>query len=304
LVVEDDPAIRELLRGLLERQGFSVVAVEHGEAALRHIAAHPPDLVLTDVHMPHMDGLTLLGHLRAREETRHLPLILVSGSSSADERVAGLLGGANDCVVKPFAPEELIARVINHLRIARTAGQWRAASLIDALTQLWNRRGLELQLLRETARAVRETMPLAILFIDVDRFKAINDQCGHATGDRVLLDVAGALARTVRTYDVVARYGGDEFVVVLLSAGRPVALQVADRIRGAVAQIDHQALPFAVQISIGCATVADGYPSGVNLVHELIAAADRAMYADKRARASSLLRGVRDGGSRGAGSSR
>ena len=214
LLADDNADMREYLCRLLAPY-WDVEAVPDGMQALEVIRREPPDLVLTDIMMPNLDGFGLLSALRANKCTRTTPVIMLSAQSGEEARVGGLEAGADDYLVKPFGPRELLARVKTHLDIARLRRDAVELAQHDALTGLPNRK-LTLEFAEQLlASARRGGKRIGVLFIDMDRFKPINDTHGHEAGDAVLKEIARRLKACVRAEDTVGRLGGDEFVGVL-----------------------------------------------------------------------------------------
>jgi diguanylate cyclase (GGDEF)-like protein len=279
LVVDDDPRSRDALAALLREEGYRVTTADDGVSALNEIAKDLPDLVISDVQMPRGDGFHLVRRLRGTHKTSHLPIILVSGSGAADRRAAGIDLGADDFVAKPVDFAELLARVRSALRHASDRAQLERRALVDPLTGVLNRRGISDVVARAIARTRRIGGSLCVLMVDVDRFKAINDEHGHAAGDTVLRHVARSLTDAVRFADRVGRCGGDEFLVVLPGTDRDAALALAHRLRNL------RLLPLAigpdqaieVAVSVGVASLGPDDTSD-----SLLERADREMYRVKR----------------------
>jgi diguanylate cyclase (GGDEF)-like protein len=278
LVVDDDDDVRAFATTELEATGFLVDTARDGAEALLAIDDAPPDLVIADLEMPRIDGRELLAALRRRYETSTLPFIVLSGAADTGARVACLDAGASDVVCKPVDGVELAARARLQLRTARTMRRLRTASEVDELTELLNRRGLMRALDRELAHSRREREPLALLLVDVDRFKRINDCHGHLVGDRALQAIADNLSLAVRAGDTVGRLAGDEFVIILPNTGPAVAGDIADRIRRSAA--DDLRVPGTDEpIGLSIGVVAE--PPSRRGAAQLLDAADRAMYLDK-----------------------
>lgn len=290
LVADDEVVSRRLLQKTLERAGYQVIAVENGrEAADLLSRPEAPRLALLDWVMPELDGLGVCREVRQRREAEYVYMVLLSSRESKEDIVAGLESGADDYLTKPFDAEELKARLRTGQRIltledrlVEAREQMRFQATHDGLTSLWNR-GVILDLLdRELARSRREQNCTAIMVSDVDHFKAVNDTYGHAVGDEVLREVAHRLVSSVRSYDVVGRYGGEEFVIVLNNCEPPFALIRADEIRKNVGHHPIQTSHGAVQVtmSFGMVFSRDWGPRPTEqLLHE----ADNAMYAAKAA---------------------
>jgi diguanylate cyclase (GGDEF)-like protein len=286
LVAESSAEIREdLLRRLAER-GNRVAGAGAAEEALALVAREAPDVILLDLELAGLGGMEVLDRLRTHEELAAMPVIMLTASEDHELMVEALRRGAHDYLRKPFDPAELDARVLAALRVKRLHNALLEANrrlarqaLTDDLTGLANRRHGARQLEREIALCVRHGRLLALLRVDVDHFKPINDSYGHEAGDAVLVEVARRLEAAVRGGDELARWGGDEFVAILPDTDKAGALRAAERLRafvseGPIAAAGHQ-LP--VTISVGWAHWAGDTPD------DLLARADRALYRAKDA---------------------
>ena len=292
LVADDEPDNLALIKILLEREGYSVVAVENGREAVEHLLMRRPDLVILDIMMPVMDGLEACRCIKRDEKTRDIPVIFLSAHDETEVQVNGLAIGANDFITKPFNADELVARVDVAIRLKRERDQLRASAekarsdavvaqeqaLTDALTGLLNRYGLQRSLGREQAEARRYQRPLSCLMIDMDHFKTINDRHGHSVGDTTLQQVAMVLTEVVRGSDLVFRYGGEEFLALLPETDLEGAASLAEKIRETTCDrlFGDGEHAFNLTLSIGAATLCDG-ESG----NDMIARADMALYQAK-----------------------
>jgi diguanylate cyclase (GGDEF)-like protein len=291
LVADDEPINRSLIQRRLEREGYRVFTAENGRVAVEVARETLPDLIILDVMMPEMDGLEACRLIKEDERTHDLPVIFLSARDETEMKVNGLSLGANDYISKPFKAEELMARVSVSIRLKRERDQLRASAeeakasaeiaheraLTDALTGLLNRYGLQRTLQREQAEARRYHRPLSCLLIDLDNFKTVNDTFGHAAGDSALQQVAGILSKAVRGSDMVFRYGGEEFLVLLPETNLEGAAALAEKIRlAADAQLFGEGHIFPLTLSAGVATLSES-ESG----HDMIARADMALYHAK-----------------------
>jgi diguanylate cyclase (GGDEF)-like protein len=290
LIADDELMSRKLLQRTLERAGYEVTAVENGRVAADQLCpANGPRLALLDWVMPELDGLGVCREVRKRKEQSYVYMILLTSKESKEDVVAGLESGADDYLTKPFDPEELKARLRTGLRIlnledrlVEAREQMRFQATHDGLTALWNR-GMIIDLLgRELARSVREHFSTAILMCDLDHFKNVNDTYGHLVGDDVLRETAKRLLASVRSYDFVGRYGGEEFLVVLNNCNPSHALARAEEIRKAIAQrpVPSSSGPIPVTMSLGLLMNQEW---GRKPVEELLHEADAALYAAKAA---------------------
>jgi len=290
LIADDESMSRKLLQKTLERAGYEVTAVENGRLAADQLCpADGPRLALLDWVMPELDGPGVCREVRKRKEQSYVYMILLTSKESKEDVVAGLESGADDYLTKPFDPEELKARLRTGLRIldledrliqAREAMRFQATH--DGLTGLWNR-GMIMDLLeRELARSRREHVSTAILMCDLDHFKKVNDTYGHLSGDDVLKETSKRLLASVRSYDFVGRYGGEEFLVVLNNCNPAYALARSEEIRKAVSQRPVPTTSGLVHLtmSLGLLISQDW---GSQSVEELLREADAALYAAKAA---------------------
>lgn len=290
LIAEDDAASRLLLKKTLERAGYEVVPVENGRQALEKLCGEAaPRLAVLDWMMPELDGPGVCREVRKQQDQAYRHIILVTSRESKQDVVEGLESGADDYLIKPYDTEELKARLRSGQRIldledklveAREDMRFRATH--DALTRVYNR-GMILDLLsREVSRTQRERSNIAILLCDLDHFKSVNDTYGHLVGDEVLRDIAKRLVSSVRSYDIVGRYGGEEFLIILTSCSPENALLRADEIRGEVScrPVQTNGGPLTVTLSMGLVTSSewDGHS-----FEDYLREADKALYEAKAA---------------------
>ena len=260
LLVDDSLGRRELLTGSLEGDGYEVRALSTLDGVIDTFESFEPDLALFAMSSG-IDGVSLCGELRARALGGHTPVILIGEDADEVSIARALLSGADDYVTTPVRWIELSARVrvqlrrkrmldaLTRLRAERDSFKREASH--DALTGLHNRRALE----DAVARAMGRGDPFAVLFVDIDHFKSVNDTFGHAVGDEVLKAVAERLGHGMRPQDICARYGGEEFVILLTRAGQMVATPGAERHRIRVASMRFEGAdyPTKVTVSIGLA---------------------------------------------------
>ena len=288
LVVQAEPSERAFQRSLFAEAGMSVVEACSGSEALDYLATDHPDLVVLGRMLPDMDGLDLLPRLKS-SELDFLPVLVASHRSETAERVRGLQLGADDYISRPCDPAELLARARALLRTKQTHDRIRKLQLTleqmvvsDPLTGLYNRRFLMDRLLQEMQRSDRHGEPLAFAMIDLDGFKTINDLYGHVLGDKVLRAVGNAISRSIRVSDIAARYGGDEFAVILPQTPPEGAMRVCERLLRAISEAgfqDDSGKMCRVTASLGLAY----YPADdVETPEDLVHSADGALYGAKR----------------------
>jgi len=290
LIADDEAMSRRLLQITLERAGYDVIAVENGrQAADRICTIDGPRLVLLDWVMPELDGPGVCREVRKRKDQSYVYMVLLTSKEAKEDVITGLESGADDYLTKPFDAEELKARLRTGLRIlglenrlveAREEMRFKASH--DALTTLWNRAVILELLARELSRAHRENATTVIILCDIDHFKAVNDSFGHLVGDEVLRETAKRLLASVRLYDFVGRYGGEEFLVVLNNCDPAFAFARAEEIRNTIAQrpVQTSTGPVPVTMSLGLLL---SHEWGTRPAEELLHEVDAALYAAKRA---------------------
>ncbi len=294
LLVEDSEAQGAHIRATLERQGYEVLWAQSGIEGLKLARSEKPDLIVLDVVMQDMDGLAVCRWLKMSGESRDIPIIMLTVRGELQERVEGLNIGADDYLAKPFADEELEARIFAALRVKAAEIDLKkrnselqsmlhhveALAITDPLTGLFNRRRFDDVLKREFAITKRYMNPLSCLMVDVDYFKRINDLYGHDAGDRVLCGVANRLTARLREVDTAARFGGEEFAILLPQTPKQGALVVAERMAAVVRRehFDFDDGSASVTVSVGVAESRDVTGSSPD---SLVKAADSALYLAK-----------------------
>jgi two-component system cell cycle response regulator len=287
LIADDDRFSRMLLARLLREWGYEVEVVGDGEAAVAALTREGgPEIGIIDWMMPKLKGPEVCRAVRSSGDEPYRYLVLLTSLSSTDDLVHGLDSGADEYLCKPFKAPELQARLRSGRRLldlqrqlieARDALEIQATR--DALTGVYNRRTLLTRLEKELSRGIREGTPVGVVMLDLDRFKSVNDTWGHLAGDTVLREACKRIQTIVRPYDLVGRFGGEEFIVVVPGADREDIWEVGERVREAVA-----AGPIAVDGADLDITTSVGVVSmrGAASPNVLIQAADEALYAAKR----------------------
>jgi two-component system cell cycle response regulator len=281
LLAGGQPAEVRAVVEALAADGMTVEHVPDEVTAWTRLEQAAHDLVLLCLPLPSGDALRLASRLRASSEMRDLPLVLLAGEDQRHAVLRAFDLGASDHVMRPIDAPELRARVRNQLRRRRYQDLLRESldrslelAVTDSLTGLRNRRYVQ----RHLESLLRTGATATVLLIDVDRFKQLNDQLGHAAGDVALKEVAARLREHLRAVDVLARYGGEEFLAVMAAAGDEEAAVVAERLRAAVADfpVTVGTRPVPVTISLGLAVA-----RGQAAADSLIAVADKALYRAK-----------------------
>ena len=235
LVVEDDGVTRTLLARSLRDLGHVVAEAASTAEALDWTSTWPPDVILLDRYLPDGDGMALLAQLKGDEVTRDVPVLVVTGEAERASVADALRAGAHDYLTKPFHAEEVLARTQAALRTKALVDELRVLAAHDPLTGLRNRRGVGEQLSAWRSHCSRHGVPLAVALLDVNGFKRVNDELSHSAGDRVLRAVAENLSACVRVEDVVGRWGGDEFLVLLPRGDAATAQALLERVNARLA---------------------------------------------------------------------
>jgi two-component system, cell cycle response regulator len=289
LIVDDSPTIRMSLSRIVKGE-FIAIEAENGEEAWEHIMGDERiEVVLTDLSMPGLDGFGLVSRLRSSVISRiqNLPVIVVTADDDTDAREKAFQVGANDFISKNSDRVEILARLKAHRKLALTIRQLeesqrelREQANSDTLTGLPNRRFFDQVANKELSLMKRQKEYFAVLMLDIDHFKSVNDTHGHAAGDEVLVQVAHTLSKTIREEDMVARTGGEEFVVASPYTNRLAAIVLAERLRKAVEalEIQFEGNLIPVTISIGIAL----QPQDGDNIEEIMAAADERLYTAKQ----------------------
>jgi len=283
LIVDDTPVnIQVLVKAL--KDTYRIRVANGGLKALAIAESNdPPDIILLDVMMPEVDGYEVCRRLKQNLQTMGIPIIFVTTMGSDEDEAYGLNLGAVDYISKPFSLPVVKARVRTHLQLKQRTDMLEALAMIDGLTGISNRRSYDEALEREWRKIQRNASRLAVIMIDIDEFKAYNDNYGHGAGDECLRKVAGAIKSAVqRPGDFVGRYGGEEFVVLLPECDQEGVLKVAEKIRRRVNGLN---IPHAfstttdhVTVSLGCESMQ--YETGTSSA-DFLRKVDQALYSAK-----------------------
>jgi len=281
LVIDDSEPIHKLIEARLSPEGLNVSSELDGERGIERAISERPDLILLDIDLPDLDGFEVCRQLKDHPETKDIPVIFLTGTTSTESKVRGLDLGAVDYVTKPFDQVELRARVRAALRTKRLQDLLEHQSFLDGLTGLWNRAYLDQRVESELNIARRYGRPVSLILLDIDHFKQINDTHGHLFGDIVLQGTAECLPIYARRSDIVTRYGGEEFAILLADTSLRPATYVAERLRTAVEAKGFEAHGEAVNVTASFG-VASTHAMKCELTREnLLGEADRALYASK-----------------------
>jgi two-component system, cell cycle response regulator len=288
LIVDDRKASYERIAATLCKEHTVDVETNPSEA-LFHAAEGNYDLLIVSLGLQNFDGLRLCSQVRSLERTRNVPILAVSEADNNARLVRGLEIGINDYLIRPVDKNEMLARVRTQIKKKRYAERLRdnvqksaEMAITDALTGLYNRRYMEMHLATLVEQAASRGKPIAVLIVDIDHFKAVNDGYGHDAGDEVLREFALRIRKAIRNIDLACRYGGEEFVIVMPETDVTVATMVAERLRRRIATepftIEQGARQLNVTISIGLAALVDGSDNAAAILKR----ADTALYRAKR----------------------
>jgi len=244
LIAEDDPVSRRALEATLVKWGYDVVTCVDGLEAWQVLqSAESPQLAILDWMMPGMDGAQICRQVRQRRNVPYVYLVMLTAKSHREDVLLGLEAGADDYLIKPFDSLELKGRLRSGRRILdlqaeliTTQESLRFQATHDPLTGLWNRSGILSILKRELARADRVGSYLSVIMVDLDHFKEINDTLGHLAGDAVLQETARRMRSSLRSYDEIGRYGGEEFLIVAPGSTSADASKLAERLCASIAE--------------------------------------------------------------------
>jgi diguanylate cyclase (GGDEF)-like protein len=280
LVVDDSRSNRVFIEGILKNHDHEILLATNGLEALIQIAQFMPDVILLDVLMPEMDGYETCRFIANNPDTKHIPVIILSGLDRIDDLVQAFDAGAMDFIRKPPNGVELIARVHSAMRIKRYQDKLKEMIIKDGMTGLYTHSYFLSVFEREFYSVKRYEGDLGLILLDIDNFKTINDTYGHIAGDKALSVLSSILLEHIRNTDVAARYGGEEFALIAPHTDMEAALEVAERLRiiiehTSIVEKDHQ---FSVTMSAGVTLVA---PKDRDC-NDTIRRADDALYEAKK----------------------
>lgn len=279
LIVDDDPTITHLVAESLEQNGFEAIVCHDLVTAEQQLRLVQPDLIVLDIILPQESGIEFCRKIRSDPQWRIVPVIFLSVKDQLQDKLAGFSTGADDYICKPFKVEELIARIraiLNRINICHDL-IWR-----DELTHVYNRRYLQQRLKEERSLYRSSGKGFSLAMIDLDFFKEINDRYGHIVGDETLQCLVDKLIANLRTSDVICRYGGEEFVIIMPDTSKAEAHSILDRVLHLIGQtpldLPKSKRKIGITISGGCVH----FPQNGANETELLKAADTALYTAKK----------------------
>jgi two-component system, cell cycle response regulator len=292
LYVEDDKLQAKVTIDFLEKDGYDVIHVADGKSAIKAAKTHPVDLIILDLVLPDMDGTKISRWLKLDQDTKSIPIIMLTAKGTTMDKVTGLKAGADDYLSKPYNSIELTARISASLRtkalqdelkeknqlLEEVLAQLEALSMTDPLTEIYNRRFFWNVFEKEFAKSLRFGTPISCIITDADHFKSVNDEYGHNIGDNVLKEIAKIMKNCMRQMDTVARWGGEEFIILLPDTDKTHAINAASRILSDISGYSFEGVPKRITVSIGIASLPG---SGIDSPEKLIAASDAALYKAK-----------------------
>ncbi|HQX27409.1 MAG TPA: PleD family two-component system response regulator [Alphaproteobacteria bacterium] len=288
LVVEDKNFEQRKIQETLQRDQDDVTVTENGAKTMELVATQEFDVLIVSLNLAGEDGLRLCSHLKSNERTRSIPIVMIGGEEDMPRIAHGLEIGAHDYILRPVDRNELLARVRTQVRRKRFQERLRSTyeislsmALTDSLTGLYNRRYLEVHLEKLLLKNQESKKSLAVLLVDIDHFKQVNDKYGHTAGDEVLQIFSQRLLGNLRSFDLVARLGGEEFAVILPDVSEQRAWMVGERLRASISDVafnvtGHEGI--AITTSIGAALI----DHNQHTKHEVLERADKCLYEAKK----------------------
>jgi diguanylate cyclase (GGDEF)-like protein len=276
LVVENSPQTLHTIRNILNEAGYEVTAASNGREGLETVRDGEIDLIISAVTMPEMDGFEFCKEVRKNSTTDTTPFIFLTAQGSIEDKESAFREGADDFITKPFEPSDLVLRVE---AVLKRAARYLHEAYTDSLTGLNNRRYFDKKLVEMIAHSKRYGEVFCLAMLDVDLFKNFNDSYGHVAGDQALKHLADVIMNNIRQSDTHARFGGEEFTVLLPSTDKTNSITFMDRLRERIAEtpLVYENEEHSFTISIGIAQ----YPEDAETPEELIKCADQALYESK-----------------------
>ncbi|MBF0371436.1 MAG: diguanylate cyclase [Magnetococcales bacterium] len=274
-IIEDSRSLAEHFSLVLQGAGMRTCVVTDPLQVMEPLTAFQPDLILMDLYMPGCSGLELASVLRQQESFLTTPIVFLSAETDITRQLAAMSLGGDDFLTKPILPDHLISSVISRISRAR---KLRSLMVRDGLTGLYNHTTTRERLIIEVDRAKRQKDPLAFAMLDIDKFKAVNDTYGHPTGDRVIKSLARLLKQRLRNTDIVGRFGGEEFAVILVGTDGETASHIMNELREAFGKIEHRFEEISFQKTFSCGIAMFPHHSDPSTLND---AADKALYQAK-----------------------
>lgn len=279
LACDDEKSILEVLKTTLLSEGYDVVTAKNGIEAVELFKKEFPDLILLDVSMPGMTGFEVLNKIKTYFGEKYVPVIFLTASIDVDYKLRALHGGAVDYLVKPVSQDELLARIQNFLELKDKHDKLKDEAMFDWMTGTLNKGYFLKKAEEELEKALRNNVPLTFILTDVDKFKHINDTLGHLAGDKVIREFANRLKHLIRRIDLLGRFGGDEFMIMMSHKTVEQGRIVAERLKAEMKKpIIFEQTKINVTVSIGIVENKGIEKADINLLFKL---ADKALYEAK-----------------------
>jgi diguanylate cyclase (GGDEF)-like protein len=278
LVVDDTVSNLDILLDLLAP--YDAIEVTNGKEALEVVHKEPIDLILLDIMMPHMDGYEVCKRLKENPQTQNIPIIFITAKTDEDSIEKAYDVGGSDYITKPFRPKELLARVKRELKLQELQQKLELLASTDPLTNLYNRRYFQETATNLFALAKRETKEISFIMVDIDKFKNINDTYGHDVGDTVLQTLAKKLLLHHRKSDIVCRYGGEEFFIMLPNTSLKSAVTLAQIMRKDVADLKFNIADTTLRFTISLGVSQTDIAQEID-IEKALKRADEALYDAK-----------------------
>ncbi|KAB2881176.1 diguanylate cyclase [bacterium] len=278
LLVEDNPAVRNMILDFLGKRDYEIFEASNGLEGLQIATTEKPDVILADIIMPEMDGFELISRVREQPGTMLIPIIVMTAVNNLETKINVFKAGGDGLLIKPFDLQELQVRIERAIQVSRN---FMKLTYVDSLTGVYNRRFFDDRLPTEVNRTRRYQQPLALVMFDIDHFKKFNDTYGHRAGDFVLSSLAQHVKKSLRTQDIVCRYGGEEFTVIMPMTRGEDAAMVMSRIRADLNErffySPYDKQDFNIRISVGISR----HPEDGMEADAIMRTADEALYEAK-----------------------